>query len=227
MLVRDWMCRKAVTVDVEDSLQKAINLMTDNRVGMLPVLDGGRLVGIVTDRDLRRASPSDTTLMDVRHLLYHMQRVQMGTIMSPNPVTVTPDTTMEEVAQTLLQRNISGCPVVDQDGRLRGVITKNDIFKAIVALSGLSKKGIQFGLLVEDRPGSIKEVADVIRDFGGRLASILTTYENAPRGRRYAYLRTFSIDRDSLPELEKALQEKAELIYMVDHRENKRVIFKE
>ena len=72
----------------------------------------------------------------------------------------------------LLQKNISGVPVVDDEGNIIGIITKNDLFKAMISLAGLSKKGVQFGFLLEDRPGSIKEVTDVIRHHDGRLASI-------------------------------------------------------
>ena len=75
MLVKDWMSKNVVTVDVNDTMQRAINLMMDHRISMAPVMDQGKLVGILTDRDLRRAAPSDVAVMDVRQILYHITRL--------------------------------------------------------------------------------------------------------------------------------------------------------
>ncbi|MDQ7783166.1 MAG: CBS and ACT domain-containing protein [Desulfomonilaceae bacterium] len=225
MLVRDWMSQPVVAVGVEDTMQRAIELMKDYDIGMLPVMDGGRLVGIVTDRDLKRAAPSDAAVFEVRQVLYHLSRVQMGAIMSRKPVTVRYDHTVEEAAQTLLDRKISGCPVMDTSGQVVGIITKSDIFRAIVSVTGLLKRGLQFGVTLEDRPGSIKEVTDVVRSYGGRLVSILTSYDNAPKGSRRAYIRAFGFDRDRLPQLKQLLRDKMKLIYMIDHRIDEREIY--
>jgi len=92
-------------------------------------------------------------------------------------------------------------------------------------LSGLTKRGLQFGFLLEDSPGSIKEVTDIIRKYDGRLVSILSSYEKAPEGLRYVYVRSFDIDRDVLPRLKEELKAAAKMLYMVDHRENKREIY--
>ncbi|MBM4326488.1 MAG: CBS domain-containing protein [Deltaproteobacteria bacterium] len=227
MLVKDWMSKNVVTVDVNDTMQRAINLMMDHRISMAPVMDQGKLVGILTDRDLRRAAPSDVAVMDVRQILYHITRLTCEAIMSRNPITVPFDFTMEEAAETLLRNNISGAPVLDKTGAIVGIITKNDMFKAFIALTGLRKRGVQFGFLLEDRPGSIKEVTDIIRKHRARLVSILSSYENAPEGFRHVYVRAFHIDRNSLPVLEQELKEKAKLLYMVDHREDNRVIYQE
>jgi len=227
MLVKDWMSKNVVTVDVNDTMQRAINLMMDHRISMVPVMEKGKLVGILTDRDLRRAAPSDVAVMDVRQILYHITRLNCEAIMSRNPITVPFDFTMEEAAEVLLRNNISGAPVLDKTGTIVGIITKNDMFKAFISLTGLKKRGVQFGFLLADSPGSIKEVTDVIRKYGARLVSILSSYENAPEGHRYVYVRAFHIDRNSLPGLEQELKEKAKLLYMVDHREDNRVIYED
>ena len=92
-------------------------------------------------------------------------------------------------------------------------------------MTGLSQKGIQFAFLLEDRPGSIKEVTDIIRNYGGRVASILSSYDSIEKGYRKAYIRMYGIDRSRLTELKKDLQGKAVLEYMVDLRDNKREIY--
>lgn len=227
MLVKDWMTRNVVTIGVQDTLQKATELMMDHQISMLPVLEDGRLVGIVTDRDLRGAAPSDVTLLDVRQILYHLTRVEMGAIMSRDPITLSPEYTVEEAAEIMLKNKISGCPVVDAAGNLIGVITKNDLFRAMVAVSGLSGRGVEFGIVLDDRPGSIKEAADVVRKHGGRIVSILSSFEKAPAGQRCVYLRVFNLDRQAIPTVMEELQKTGRILYLVDFKENKREILEE
>ncbi|MEW6352094.1 MAG: CBS and ACT domain-containing protein [Thermodesulfobacteriota bacterium] len=225
MLVKDWMSTNVITVNVNDNMQQAISLMTDHKISMLPVLDEGKLVGIVTDRDLKRAAPSYVTLLEVKQILYHMSRVEIKAIMNIDPITVPQHYTIEETAELLLSHRISGCPVVDNDAKIVGVITKNDLFKAVISLTGLRKRGIQFGVVIEDRPGSIKEVTDIVRAHGGRLVSIMSSYDKVPEGHRSAFIRAFNINREQLPAIIKEMQAKATLIYVVDHKENARQVF--
>ncbi len=142
--------------------------------------------------------------------------------MTRNPITVPPDHTLEETAHILLKNRISGVPLADEHGRVVGTIFQREIFQALLSLSGFEKRGIQFALQVEDRPGSIKEVTDVVRNYGGRLVSILTSYERAPAGYRHLYIRAYDVDRSALPMLEADLRARATLLYMVDHKENER-----
>lgn len=225
MLVKDWMSQPVITVDVNDSMEAAMKLLKEHGIRMLPVMKNGRLKGVLTDRDLKRTSASDATTLEVHELLYLISTLKVQKIMTPNPITVPFDYTVEETAEVLLKHKISGVPVLDHKGGLVGIITQTDLFRVIISLTGIGKKGIQFGFLLADRPGSIKEVADIIRDFGGRLASILTSYEKAPEGYRWGYIRMYGIDRSSVQELKASLRGKATLLYMVDHRENKREIY--
>jgi len=114
---------------------------------------------------------------------------------------------------------------IDDEGNIIGIITKNDLFKAMISLTGLSKGGVQFGFLLEDSPGSIKDVTDIIRHYNGNLASILSSYEKAPQGYRHVYIRAFNIDREKSSQLLEELKSKAKLLYMVDLSENKREIY--
>ena len=134
---------------------------------------------------------------------------------------------MEETAQVLQKNRISGAPVVDANGQLVGTITQTDLFRVLISLTGVDNGGIQVGIQVEDRPGSITEVADVIRSFGGRMVSILTSFDEVPEGYRKVYIRMRSIQRSELQNLIQALESKTGLLYMVDHTENIREIFAE
>jgi len=225
MLVKNWMNTDVITVDANESMLDAINLLKKHVILMLPVMRNGELVGIVTDRDLKRASASDATTLEVHELLYILSKIKIKDIMSRPPITVPFDFTLEETAEVLLKNQISGAPVVDHDGQLVGTITQTDLFRAMLSVTGLKKRGVQFAFLLEDQPGSIKVVADVIRKYGGRIASILSSYENAPDGQRRVYIRMYGLDRTKLEELSKELKARAKVLYMVDHRENRREIY--
>jgi acetoin utilization protein AcuB len=225
MLVRDWMSKKVVSIGEDESMQKATAMMKEQKVRMLPVVKKGKLVGVVSDTDLKRASASDATTLDVHELLYLLSKIKVKDIMTKDPVTVPVDWTVEEAAEVLMKHRISGMPVVDPHGQVAGVITRDDLFQVLISLSGLGKKGVQFAFKVEDRPGSIKDLTDIIRDRGGRIASILGSYERVPAGYRMVYIRAYDIDRATLQQLQKELAQKATLYYLVDHRENRREIF--
>jgi len=225
MLVKDWMSKSAITIDENESMNDAIKLLKDHNIKMLPVMRKEKLVGIITDRDLKRASASDATTLEIHELLYLISKIKIKEIMTKTPITVPQDYTVEETAEVLLKHNISGVPVDDHYGDIVGVITKNDLFRIIISLTGAEKRGIQFGMEVKDRSGSIKEVTDIIREYGGRMASILTSYDMAPEGCRRVYIRMYGIDRFKVNKLKEALKEKATLLYMVDRRETTRETF--
>lgn len=225
MLVKDWMSKTVVTVDEDDSMQEAMRLIKEHDIRMVPVMRKGKLVGILTDRDLKRASASDATTLEVHELLFLISKIKVRDIMSKNPITVPFDFTVEETAEVLLKNKISGVPVVDHDGDIVGTITQTDIFRVLISLTGVGTRGIQFAFQLEDRPGSIKEVADVIREYGGRMVSILSTYDRVPKGYRNVYIRMYGIDRQKIARLKEDMKNKATLLYMIDHRENKREIY--
>ncbi len=227
MLVKNWMSQPAITVNENDSMQDAITVIKENNISILPVMKKEKLVGVITDRDLKRASASDATSLEIHELFYLISKITLKGIMSTPPIAVPPDFTVEETAEILLKNKISGVPVVDHQGRVSGIITQNDLFRVMIALTGVEKRGVQFAFLIEDRPGSIQEIADIIRHFGGRMVSILTSYDEAPAGYRKLYLRAYQIDREKFAQLKEDLKEKATMLYVVDHRKNKREVYSE
>lgn len=225
MLVKNWMSTPPITIDINDSMQDAVKIMKEHRINILPAMNKKRLAGVVTDGDLKRASASDATTLEIHELLYLITKIKIKDIMTKDSITVAPDFSVEETAEVLLKNKISGVPVMDAKGQVLGVITQNDLFRVLISLTGLEKKGVQFSFLIEDCPGSIKTIADVIRDYDGRVVSILTSYDQAPAGYRRLYIRAYQIDREKLPQLQKDLKAKATMLYMVDHREDKREIY--
>src|SRR5690606_7668921 len=133
MKVRDVYTRGAITVTPRTSIAEARRLMEQHKIRRLPVVDGDRLVGIVTQTDLLRATPSVATSLSVWEINYLLDKVRVEEIMTRNVVTVAPDTDLAEVAQLMIDRKVGGLPVVE-DGRVVGVITESDVFRALVRL---------------------------------------------------------------------------------------------
>jgi len=225
MLAKNWMSKPVITIDEDESMHEAIKKLKEHNIRILPVVKKETLVGIVTDRDLKRATVSDATTIDVHELIYITSNINVKQIMSKKVITVPFDFTIEETAEVLLNNKISGVPVVDKQGEMIGIISQSDIFKALISLTGVEKKGVQFAFQFEDKPGSIKEITDTIRKYGARIFSLLTTYEGAPIGYRNLYIRIFQLDRKKILDLQKELKKTTLLLYMIDFKENLREIF--
>ena len=225
MLVKNWMSKNAITIEGDASMQTATMLMKMHSIRMLPVVEHGDLVGVITDRDLKKASASDATSLEIHELLFLLTQVRVREIMTKTPITVTPDWTIEETAELLWKHKISGVPVIGGKEAIAGVITQTDVVRVLISLTGIEKGGMQFSFKVEDKPGSIKEIADVIRNFGGQIVSILSSYDKMPEGFRMVYMRMRNIDRSRLEDLLDKLKKTADLQYLIDHQENRREYF--
>ena len=225
MLVRYWMSTPAIAIDADAPPQAAANLMRQHNISFLPVMEDRTLAGIVTDRDLKRAASSPNIKLGPHEYEALLETMRVREIMSPHPITICDDLTMEEAAEILLVSKISGLPVTNTAGKLLGVITKSDIFHVIISLTGIGKRGIQFAFQALDRPGCIRDLTDAIRAYGGRVSSILSSYERVAQGHRRLFIRAYNIDRPCLDRLKEVLAQKATLLYLVDHRENRREIY--
>lgn len=211
MLVKHWMSENVVTIDEDVSIMKASKLMKQRGFQHLPVLKKDRLTGIVSDRDLKEANPSQATTLDIHELYYLLDKLKVEKVMSKNLRTTRADETVEKVAALMLKYKISALPVVDQKGELEGIITKGDVFRAMVSVSGIQQAPLQLCFEIEDRPGTIREVTDVIRAHGGRMVSIISTYEYAPAGFRHLYVRPRDVQDEKA--LITELKTKFKLIY--------------
>ncbi|MFO7965401.1 MAG: CBS and ACT domain-containing protein [Desulfobacterales bacterium] len=224
MLVKDWMSKTVVAVDADASMADAVKLLKEHHIRMLPVMSNGKLVGVVTDRDIKRASASDATTLEIHELLYLISAIKITEIMSPNPITVSEDYTVEETARILLVNRISGVPVTDASGSVAGVITQSDLFKVIISMTGREHKGIALALQTEDRPGAVTEAIHTIRNFNGRIMSILSSREQAPEGHLRMFIRMSAVPTEKLDSLLSDLSRHARLLYMINYQDNKRYI---
>ncbi len=216
MPVQDWMNKDLVTIDEDTSIMRASKVMKQNEIQHLPVLRKGRLVGIVSDRDLKEATPSKATTLDIHEMYHLLDTITVKSLMSKNLHTITPGETVEKAAAVMLKHHISALPVVDAKGAMAGIITKGDIFRAFVSVSGIQQAELAMGFELQDRPGAIKSVTDVIRAHGGRIASILTSYDRAPEGFGHVFIRAKEIKDEKT--LLKELEAKNKVLYCIHEK---------
>ena len=174
MLVRNHMTVNPVTITPRTTIAEALEIMRENKVRRLPVMDRGRLAGIVTDRDLSEVSPSPATSLSVFEINYLLSKTRIGDVMPKHRrlVTVSPDAYLEEAALLMRENEVGGIPVVE-NGQLVGIITESDIFDAFIEIMGLRRKGTRLHLQVEDRVGVLAEITRIIRDQGINITNVV------------------------------------------------------
>ncbi|HEY6041398.1 MAG TPA: CBS domain-containing protein [Anaerolineae bacterium] len=131
LTVRDWMTPNPITVTPSTTVPEANTLMKQGRIRRLPVVENGKLVGIVTLGDIREASPSDATSLSIYELNYLVAQLTVEKIMTKDPVTIDPNASIKKAAKLLLEHKIGSLPVMD-GGMLVGIITESDIFRVLV-----------------------------------------------------------------------------------------------
>ena len=225
MLIKEWMSRSVITLESDKSLSDGLKLFKTRVISMLPVLKNGKLAGIVTDGDLKKASPSDATTLDKFEMASLMDTVRIESVMSAPVVTIQSDHTVDEAAGIMLAKGISGMPVLDKAGKITGIITKSDIFRCFVSFTGVSNKGQVFAFKLQDKPGIIKYLTDMIRNSGGRLGSILTSYDDIEEGFRKVFFHTFDINPDKYDRLVEKFYGTGNLLYAADLSRGFRKIF--
>ncbi|MCL5422175.1 MAG: CBS and ACT domain-containing protein [Nitrospirae bacterium] len=189
MFVSHWMTRKVFTVSPDDSISDAVSLMKEKGIKHIPVLKDEKLKGIISDRDIKEFTPSKATTLDIFELHYLLAKTKVKEIMRTKVTTTTPDTPVEEAAMVMHDQNV-GCLPVLENGRLVGIISDRDIYRVLVDITGVRHGGHTIYLTIEDRPGSVKEVADIIRKYDFGLQSVLTSYEGVEEGYRDVVIRT-------------------------------------
>jgi CBS domain-containing protein len=132
-LVKDWMTNNPIQISPDMSLPKAHKTMKDFSIRRLPVVEEEGLVGIVTLGDVREAGPSDATSLSIYELNYMLANLAISDVMTKDPITVSSSTTLHDTAKIMLEKKLGGLPVID-DGRLVGIITESDIFRAVMEI---------------------------------------------------------------------------------------------
>jgi acetoin utilization protein AcuB len=172
MLVRERMTRNPVLCAPDLPVTEAFELIKREHIRRIPVVDkGGKLVGIVSDKDLLRVTPSPATTLSTYEIPYLLSRVKVGDVMTKKVISVVEDTPIEDAARIMVDNKIGGLPVVSESGAVAGIITETDIFKIFLELIGARKPGVRITMYVRDVRGELARVAQAVADVGGNIVA--------------------------------------------------------
>lgn len=174
MIVSKRMTPNPTTITSAMSIVDALQIMRSNKFRRLPVVDNGKLVGIVTDRDLRDVSASPATSLSVFELNYLLAKMQVKDIMAKNVLTIVMEATVEEAALVMYNNKIGGLVVVNNNQDVVGILTETDIFKAFVDAMGLPQGKTRLSLIVPDRLGVIHDISGVFKEQGVSIGSFVS-----------------------------------------------------
>jgi len=184
MLVGDRMTKRPITITEDTGIDKALELMHSEKVRRLPVLNKhGQLVGIVSELDLLKASPSPATSLSIYELPYLLSRIKMRDIMTKDVVTATEDMPLEEAALIMAENKIGGLPVMRGD-KLVGIITETDLFKIFLEMLGAREEGVRLSMLVPEKKGMLAKIAGKVAEMGGNFVAQGTIMGEDPTNRQ-------------------------------------------
>ena len=194
MFVSRSMTRNVVTVDQEAGILEAQELMAQNKIRHLPIIDNKQqLIGIVTDRDIRSALPYD--FWDAPQ----SDREKIGTlkvkdIMTKDPLSISPTYTIQDALLLIQNAKVGALPVVDDDRRLKGIISVRDLLRAFINVLGIGEPGTLLCILVEEKVGQLKRIVDAVTEENISFGSVLVArYWDKNKRAVFIYLLTQNV----------------------------------
>ena len=205
LLVQNWMTEKLVTLSPETSVAEALTLCRERRIRHIPILEGGHLVGVVTDRDLRDASPA---LGDPERASA-LQKIRVGDVMTREVITTDPEDSIENAAQVMYEHKIQSLPVVTEgpvvdegsavaEEELLGIVTSSDVMRALVTFVGLPEPGSRIEVQASNKAGALAEVAGKIQDLEVDIVSVLSAPDWSSSGKRTLMFQLVTTDPSSV-----------------------------
>jgi acetoin utilization protein AcuB len=183
MLVGNRMTKRPITVAEGTSVSRALELMHGEHVRRLPVVNkGGQLVGIVSELDLLKVSPSPATSLSIYEIPYLLSRITVEEVMTKDVITVTEDTPLEEAARVMADNKIGGLPVL-RDDKLVGIITETDLFKIFLELFGAREEALRVSMLVPEEKGMLAKIAGAVAQMGGNFVAMGSIMGEDPSNR--------------------------------------------
>jgi acetoin utilization protein AcuB len=208
MLVGERMSAPVLTIDIDFTIHEALQTMRENGMRRLPVVDDdGKLVGLVSEKDLLDASPSGATSLSVWELNYLLSKINIGDIMTTDVITISEDTPLEEAARIMADNKIGSLPVVE-NGNVVGIITETDLFKIFLEILGARQAGVRVTALVPDVPGELAALTSALRDAGGNIIALGTFRGESEKTRTI----TLKVEGIELQKLKSAIEPVVERI---------------
>ncbi len=208
MFVGERMSHPVIFLTPDMPVHDALDLFKKERIRRAPVVKDGKLVGIVSEKDLLNASPSPATTLSIWEMHYLLSKITVAEVMTKNVITVTEDTPIEEAARIMADNKIGGLPVM-RDGQVVGIITETDLFKIFLELMGARQKGLRVTVLVEDKPGQLARITKAVADLGGNFIAFGQFSGEDPSTR----LVTFKVQGVSKEQLKQVLGECCEEVW--------------
>jgi len=204
MLVKNRMTADPVAVAPGDSLAHALRLTREHRIRHLPVVDGGELAGILSDRDIRLAMPSPLTVADADRAAF-LERTTVAEMMTRDVITAGPYDTVEDAARQLCRHRIGALPVVDAHGRLLGMVSETDVLHAFAEVLAAGGASSRLEVSLPDRPGELARALHIVgEELGLNITSMMVLPAGA-EGRKTAIVHVATIDpREAIEALEAA-----------------------
>lgn len=172
MLVKERMSTQPILCAPDLPVSDALDQMKKQRIRRMPVVDkNGKLIGIVSDKDLLRASPSPATSLSVWEITYLLSKLKVSDVMTKKVITVSEDTPIEDTARIMVDNKIGGLPVVNGSGSVVGIITETDIFKTFLELLGARKSGVRVTMQVVDVRGQLAKITSAVAAAGGNIVA--------------------------------------------------------
>lgn len=207
MYVKSRMTKNPYTIEVSASISDAVALFREKGLKRLPVLDGEKVVGILTLGDIQKVSPTKATSLSIFEINYLLTKLTVKDAMSRNVITIEADSLLEEAAVIMREKRIGTLPVV-RDGKLVGIITESDIFDAFIDLLGFKDKGSRITVEAKDVPGAMADIAEIFESLNVNITHIAVF---GGEGFRDVVVRSETIDTS---DIEKKLNEQG---YKVKH----------
>ena len=193
MFVSRSMTRKVITVGPETDIFKAQELMSQNQIRHLPVVEANdRLIGIVTDRDIRSALPYKFFKEPPSEKeKAKFSKLQIKDVMSKNPMTISPTYTIQDALLMIQEAKVGALPVVDEENRLKGIISVRDLLRAFINVLGIGEPGSLLCIVVEEKVGQLKKIVDAITEENISFGSVLVArYWEEDKRAVFPYLLT-------------------------------------
>jgi acetoin utilization protein AcuB len=189
MYVEKFMSSPVDSVSAEQKLSHVAELMREKGRRFLPVVDGERLIGLLTHRELERAEPSPITTLSVGEVNYLMSKVTAGQIMRKQVATCSPTTLVEEAGHLIRQQQV-GCLPVLEDDKLVGIITEDDILDYFLAITGCTLNDTtRIAVHLPDKTGQLGVLLKTINEHGGYIATVVSPVATDETGQRVVIVR--------------------------------------
>jgi len=213
MFVRNKMTSNPFTISPDQTIPEAEALITRNGIKRLPVVKNGRLVGIVSKNDIMRASPSKATALSMNELTYLLAKTKISSIMTRNPLTISPGALLEEAAILMRDHDVGCLPVLDGE-TLVGIITESDILDSFIELLGFREPGTRLTIEAEDAPGILSHLASIFGQFNANITHV-AVYRGA-FGKSDVVVGTNALDTH---EIERLIEEKGyKILYKLQNK---------